>query len=40
MRNLMQIHAETERDDGCLQQKFRQALAFDVKWVSDGESID
>ena len=36
----MQVHAEAEGDDGGLQQKFRQALAFDVKGMVEGESVD
>ncbi len=40
LKNLMQVHAKAEGNDGGLQQKFRQALAFDVKGMSHNESID
>ena len=36
LKNLMQVHAKAEGDDGSLQQKFRQALAFDWKGMSAG----
>lgn len=35
----MEVHAEAERYDGGLQEKFRQALALDVKWVNEAQSV-
>ncbi len=36
----MQVHAKTEGNDGSLEEKFGQALAFDVKGMHGGESVD
>jgi hypothetical protein len=40
MNNLMQVHAEAKGYDRSLQQEFCQALAFDLKWMRESESID
>lgn len=40
LENLMKVHAKAEGNDRSLQQKFRQALAFDVKGVRYCESVD
>lgn len=36
----MEIHAEAESDDGGLQQKFGELLAFGVEGVGEGQAID
>jgi hypothetical protein len=36
----MQVHPKTESDDGGLQEKFGEALAFDVKGMHGSESVD
>lgn len=40
LKDLMQIHSKTEGHDGSLEEKFGQALAFDVKGMHGGESVD
>ena len=40
LNNLMQVHAEAKSYDRSLQEEFRQALAFDLKRMRGGESID
>ena len=40
LKDLMQVHPKTESDDGGLQEKFGQALAFDVKGMHGSESVD
>src|ERR1700758_3885979 len=39
VNDFVEGHAEAEPDDGGLQQEFRQALALDVKRMSEGESV-
>jgi hypothetical protein len=40
MNNLMQVHAEAKGYDRSLQQESSQALAFDLKRMRGGKSID
>ena len=40
MHDFMEIHTEAERNDGCLQQEFRQSLAFGVERVCQRESVN
>ncbi len=40
VHNFVQVHAKAEGNDGGLQQKFGQALAFEVKRMHGRESVD
>ena len=40
MNDFVQVHAKAEGDDGGLQQELRQAFAFNVKGMGDGESVN
>jgi hypothetical protein len=40
MDHLVKIHAEAKSDDGGLQKKFCEALAFDVKRMRQDETIE